>query len=520
MTLLDAPAADDLRPVADPANFRTTYRKQRWYIDPLPACDLAEASPERWPAMSTIKRAWNQTFRKRWDDGNTYDLDPLRVAIYADANWSDLTPLPTDQRVPRLALAAKADLDIASARGTAVHNALDLLLAGNEKAAAETCHPDYWQTIRRMVTTEGIELVHAERVAISRTHGWGGTFDGILSIADRGLYLVDWKTRGADSNHGAYEAEGAQLGGYALADYIIIEGDDGLAHRAALPELAGAVVVSIKPDGWEIYPVDLEAAKAAAIDMRAAWATIATGKAHGRKAIGKPWASAAPEPSRTDWIVQRITALKANHPEVVDALRVAWPHDVPRKPPWEDAQIDLIDRALNMVEPSWPSNDPAVVAERKAQAEHTPPAVEEPPALWDVEDDGTLATDEDATALRSTIAALPEDQLATIRAWVRDANAQQRPWTDGNDMTTRGWAIGRCAIRAIKAWHADGRANTRLRAVLAYVLVEDLHPTWTTGAVLGSLTLAQAEQAADVIAAYQARDKTVKTVIDGITDAA
>ena len=48
---------------------------------------------------------------------------------------------------------------------------------------------------------------------------------------------------------------------------------------------------------------------------------------------------------------------------------------------------------------------------------------------------------------------------------------------------------------------------------------EDLHPTWATGAVLGSLTVDQANELADLVAAYKA-DKSVKAVIDAITTAA
>ena len=531
---MSAPVWEEVvAPAHDPEHFRTTFRKQRWYVDPLPACDLAPATSNRWPSLSALKRSWSGTFSKKWTDGNVYDLDPLRVALYVDEHIAHLATLPTNERVPTMAKAAKADLNAASARGTAVHSAIEaLILDGDEEAARKVCHPDYWTTVLDLVASLDPTVLHAETVAISRSKGWAGTFDLIATIKGS-TYLIDWKSRGGTSGHGAYEAEGAQLGGYASADYIIAPGTDGTAVRAPLPHLDGGLVVSIKPDGWEAYPVDLDIAKAACVEMHEAWLKLSQGKSTGRKSIGKAtWsgpdtleadlAASLPIEDRTAYVVERIGALKNDHPERVDALRQKWDlTGIAKQPPWDDSELDKLSIILHHVEADWPGNDPAAIADKVA-ADEAAAVVPEAPAqapTWPAPDEGDLVTDDDAEALRETVGRLEGDDIATMRAWVLDSREQDRPWSYGTDITTRGFAVARAALRCIRAFPYGGR-DARTRAAIAYVLTDDLQPAWRTGAVLGSLSIAQADELADLADLYRAKDKTVRTVIDAAADAA
>lgn len=514
---------------ADPARFRTDYRRQRWYVDPLPACEVAEASGDKWPALSTIKRAWNSTFRKTWaEDGNTYDLDPLRVALYADENWSTLAALPRAERVPLLTRSAKADLDEAAKRGTAVHAALDLLLGGDEKGAAEVCHPDYWSTVRRMVTDLGLDLVHAERVAICRTHGWGGTFDGIATIDDK-AYLIDWKTRGADSKHGAYEAEAAQLGGYSLADYMVVEGDNGEAQRVKLPALAGGLVISIKPDSWEAYPVDLTAGAEACRELKSAWATIANGKSYGRKAIGKGWTIAPPadgviEPppqpvpaDRSEWITQRIETLVMSSAAKA-MLAESWPAGLAKRGPWDDDQIATIVAVLEPIETAveapFPHRDPAErEAEAQRHAEEAAQAAASAPRAFErpTPDDGDIVDAGDVAALKVKATTLDGPRAEACHAWRAQGRRHGSPWggvVDGA-WTQRCWSGNRAAL--LCAQHLldpddPEVGETYVRAALSIVIGEELQPAWTTGAVIGSLSVEEAERLADIASAAAAQD--------------
>ena len=516
---------------ADPARFRTDYRRQRWYVDPLPACDLADVSGDRWPALSTLKKAWNSTFRKTWaEDGNTYDLDPLRVALYADENWSDLTGQPRAQRVPVMTRSAKADLDVAAKRGTAIHSALDLLLAGDEAGAAAVCHPDYWATVRRMVTDVGIDLVHAERVAISRTNGWAGTFDGIVAI-DGKTWLIDWKTRGADSKHGAYEAEAAQLGGYALADYIVVEGPDGNAVRAPLPDLAGGLVISIKPESWEIYPVDLSAAGDACRELKAAWELISTGKSHGRRAVGKAWPTVKviePEPQpvpadRSEWITQRTDTLVMS--TAANAmLKDCWPSGLSKRGPWTDEQVDTIAALLEPIETAveapFPHRDPAVVAAEEAQRVADKAAAEASaprPLARPTPDDGPTVDASDQAALKTKAAAMSAPEAQACSGWRAEGRLNGHPWgtvVDGA-WTARCWSLNRAALFCALHLYDPEVGDTYVRSALSLVIGEDVQPAWTTGAVIGSLSVEEAERLADIAAAAATSDAEIWRTLAG-----
>ena len=51
--------ADVIVGPADPDLFRVNVGRQRWYIDPLPACDIApEDDPDKsYPSISRVKKA-------------------------------------------------------------------------------------------------------------------------------------------------------------------------------------------------------------------------------------------------------------------------------------------------------------------------------------------------------------------------------------------------------------------------------------------------------------------------------
>lgn len=105
----------------------------------------------------------------------------------------------------------------------------------------------------------GPELVRAEDVVWSDTHGYAGSFDAILNVwlapdgtptpdrsGTRRSLIVDWKT-GART----YAEVAMQLAAYAFADLII--DSDGAEHP--IPYLDGAAVLHITDSMWELEPV-------------------------------------------------------------------------------------------------------------------------------------------------------------------------------------------------------------------------------------------------------------------------
>jgi hypothetical protein len=92
--------------------------------------------------------------------------------------------------------------------------------------------------------------------------------------------------------------------------------------RCAVPHLDGGLIVSVKPDGCRIYPIDLQAA-AAHWQALNAWWIARLGE---KRAIGKPWAPRAapadPDPFPLD-VQPRLETLIA-HAVDVATLNAIW----------------------------------------------------------------------------------------------------------------------------------------------------------------------------------------------------
>jgi hypothetical protein len=249
---------------ADADHYRVKVGRygDRWYCDPLPACDIADATDATWPSISTVKKAsgqdWSYVAMKRCAAAVTAHPDR-----YAD--------IAADAAYEQLKAADKEAKNIAFNRGTIIHLWFEDLLSGEppreftpfdlatqrlaESALDEATR--YLPAVKAWFDAYQPQLVAKEVVCIHRTLngvGYGGTADAIISI-DGNLYMADWKSRGSD--HDAYAEEAAQVAALAGAEYMIVVGDDGSPVRRLLPRLNGGLIVSIKTDGCRTYPVTL-----------------------------------------------------------------------------------------------------------------------------------------------------------------------------------------------------------------------------------------------------------------------
>jgi hypothetical protein len=279
-----------LRGPADADHFRTKVGRynDRWYADPLPACPLGDLTDAVWPSVSTVKKA----------SGSDWMFVGLKRAAAALIEpHPGLTRL--DDTYDWLKQINKSGLRDAGARGTNVHHMFERGLRGDKHLTDPMdgdAGAEYETAVRAFLDSHQPELVAAELVCINRsmhapavlngkfTGGYGGTADAIVKIDGKTL-LVDWKSRGADSDHGVYPEEAAQLGAYASADYYIAEGNGG-PIRMPVPHLDGGIIVSVKPDGCRVYDIDLEAAAAHWQALHSWWVARLTEK----RALGKPWA--------------------------------------------------------------------------------------------------------------------------------------------------------------------------------------------------------------------------------------
>lgn len=535
---LNATAPGALRGPANPEAYRITRNRQRWYHDPLPECPIATATTREWPAISTVKRAWPSTFRKRWTDGNTYELDHLRIARWVDERVDVIARLPSDERIPLIASSAERDLNRAAERGTSVHSVVEAMLAGQEPPQVFPEHAAYLPAVSKMVAEVPMRLAYAEVVAISRRLGIGATADAFVEI-DGALYIVDWKTRGADSKHGAYEGEAAQIGAIASADYLIAD-VDGVARRVEPPEATGGLIVSIKPDSVEFYPIEIDAAIESAEALKACWDSTRDGRSAARRAIGKPVTFARPlaatvaddsdiepgsEPDgptptpadRTAWVKARVEVLRGIE-GALPALAKRWPEGI--APPkeagrWSDDDLATILPTLEHVEARFRAPFPEA-SDPEAPARPAPRPIEPPvpaaPALAPL-DDGPVAPDGTAEAIKAQAAdpsVLAEGRQYVASRWAGEAERHGRPWTaEGGVVHERHAAVLHAAIACAQhLYDEDDGQDALARAALALVVGEEVQPTWRTGAVLGSLTTAQAQRLTEIAALFAEGDAT------------
>ncbi len=262
-----------LRGPADADAFRVKVGRygDRWYHDPLPTCDVAEATPDAWPSVSAVKNAWPKYLT---------DWAARAVAEYAVNNVNAWAGLDTKAAIDLLAKAHQRSRDNAAGRGTATHAILEAVAEGRPLPDVAVVDAGQWADAARLLIDEvQPEWLLSEAVVINRTIGCGGTLDAVWRVDGRN-YVVDFKTRAA-GKHAAYDDEGAQLGAYGSADYAIVE-RDGHAVRARLPELDGGLVASITPEGYRLFPVDLERATSLFVDLHRFW------KSKQSTPVGKP----------------------------------------------------------------------------------------------------------------------------------------------------------------------------------------------------------------------------------------
>lgn len=242
------PPATVLQGPADADAFRVKvgrYR-ERFYCDPLPACELADATDESWPSVSKIKGA------KPFEGANYVAMKRIANGI-VDGSFTAQASDGFDALYERFKSADKLGLMAAGNRGTHVHKMAEQMLYGLP-VTEDGPGAEYRGALEDFFAAYQPELVAAEVVCIKRKR-YGGTADAIVKLNDGGTYLIDWKSRDAKGDHNAYPEEGAQLAAYLMADYIIVQ-DGETAKRAPFPDVDGILILSIKPDGVKVYPVD------------------------------------------------------------------------------------------------------------------------------------------------------------------------------------------------------------------------------------------------------------------------
>ena len=330
-----------IRSLTDPERFRVLYRGGRRYVDREPADGTWEPTGEKDKLINctTVAKAISSDAFFKKVGSSRVPLDALRVAKYADENLERLAGMESDERIEAMATAATRDLNRAAERGTAVHSLIEALLKGQPPLILDGEAEQYLDIAEKVATDFADQLTHMEVVAFHRDHperglDYAGTFDALRATGT--TLLLDWKTRGPDAKHGAYEKEVAQLGLGTLCSYYFDVDRDGNLVRTAMPSFDELLVVSIRPDSYEVYPIDPVLAADVAEKAIEVYTAKSTAASRARAATGQPRPMAGETAPRTQ--PARIEPVNAPAPPEPKTAPEGGPADA-------DKVVALLERA-------------------------------------------------------------------------------------------------------------------------------------------------------------------------------
>lgn len=474
------------------------------------------------------KRAWTRatTFAKTVSDTFGLTKWELRMVALGLAKRSDLLAQvagvidPDDGDAKKLldSIAAQAKEAAGSSTranlGTALHTMTEHIDAGRDFAIPDAHRADL-DAYRAATSALTVDPAHIERIVTLDRYGIAGTFDRLVTLPDGRLVVADLKTGRSLAGMAEYAI---QLALYANADTIWnqITGE----HEPMPPVDRSQALIIWLPAGearCELHTVDIAAgwAMAEVCETVRAWRK--------RRDLSGPYTGvlvpnqappatidppAQPVPAdRSEWITQRIDTLVLSRAAKA-MLADSWPAGMPKRGPWTDDQVDAIDAVLAPIEAAveapFPHRDPAVVAAeeaaRAAEEAALPVPLERP-----TPDDGTTVPDEDRDALKRKAAELEPTRAQRCAAWRAEGKRHGHPWGGAVDgaWTQRCWSDNRAALLcAIHLYDPDDDeiGESYVRAALSLVIGTDVQPTWATGAVIGTLTIDEAERLSDIAA--------------------
>lgn len=231
---------------------RTVHRGgSRFYIHP-------EKPEITLPGVTSIISMLPMPFLAPWNAKLTAEL-----AVDSLAFVQQMAERDRQGAVDYLKGAARRYTKIRADIGSAAHDVFERMIRGEDVGRV---HPDiepYRDLFADFLAKVNPELVGAEDVAWSDTHGYAGSFDVMFRIwldaegnptpdrsGDPVLLIGDWKT-----SKDTYASVALQMAAYAHADRII--SPDGTSRP--MPTFDGAVVLHITAEQWALKPVRIDA---------------------------------------------------------------------------------------------------------------------------------------------------------------------------------------------------------------------------------------------------------------------
>lgn len=496
------------------AEVRPEPERDRWgrYLIPHPDTGKETA----WTRATTFAKTVSDTFGlTKWE---------LRMVALGLAKRPDLLAQvagvldPDDRDAKKLldGIAAQAKEAAGSTTrsnlGTALHTMTEHIDAGRDFTVPEA-HAADLDAYRAAVAGLHIDPAHIERIVTVPRYEVAGTLDRLVTLPDGRLVVADLKTGRSLAGMAEYAI---QLALYANAATMW---DPTTGEHEPMPEVdkEQALIIWL-PAGearCELHTVDIAAGweMAQTCEVVRAWRKRRdlsrphdTTPADDPNVIDPPFPGH--KPATTDeWITGRIQTLVASRAAKA-MLAQHWPAGTPKRAPWTDEQIDAIvpvlERIETAVEAPYPYSDP-----RPRPEPDLPPAAQTPPHHWPRPDDGPAVDEGDREALKARAAQLDAGRAAMCSAWRAEGKRHGAPWggvDEAGAWTRRCWSDNRAALWCVEHLWDDEDPEALTRAALAIVTGEDVQPAWPVGAVIGALTIDQADQLADIAAAFGAGD--------------
>lgn len=163
--------------------------------------------------------------------------------------WDELADLKPAARLKALQGARYEAKDAAARRGTEVHRAAELLLAGKSVKVPEEI-AGHVEQYARFLDEFKVEPIHVEFSCVSYRWGYAGTADlcARLELPDKGpaTLLMDLKT----TRSGVFGETALQLAGYRYADVWIVDGEE-----IDPVEVDYCAAIHVRGDGYDLVPV-------------------------------------------------------------------------------------------------------------------------------------------------------------------------------------------------------------------------------------------------------------------------
>lgn len=372
-------------------------------------------------------------------------------------------------------------LNRAASRGTDVHAIADHY-AQTGKIGEITEHNGYVDAMRAFFADHQPLPMLAECTVFAEL-GYAGSFDMVcrLPALDDRVCILDYKTSKA-----IYPDTAAQLAAYANAEQYIDHED--MLHP--MPKIEVGVVVRFGADGdYEVQQVDLDAG------WQLFQAAHAIHKAQqNRLLIGEVQNTHSHSNSELRAnIIERVTWIQNNHPELVDLLMSEWIAGLPRlgsTEPIHRHQLQILDRVVNKIEAIC--NDAPF---------NPPPALElpqppQPATSTDTEPELPVA-DSEIENLRRLVSTAPKPVREAIKQTVSEASQAKTTLSLQGKPDLRRVVIADFMLDVYIADCSNDREYMRT------LLAHHGYGSANIGATLGRLSLTQISQLGETHAKVQ-----------------